>query len=221
MLTKYYDESEYPFRNVVTNLFNVKSLESLHTGLEKEYKAREGVAGLGNDTHSFYHELFYDKLRAGWPEFTKTYVGFVKNVLKKEFKEEKRLIYQTLPSFRIQYPNAKAVTTIHCDSDIHHKHPIGELNILIPLTDMKESSAVWMESLPNLADWHAMNLSRGEYLLWNGNRCRHYNKTNITNTTRVSLDFRVLPETCYNPEYDKKTATTKQRFIIGEYYSEI
>ena len=204
---------------MIQRLFGVDNLELLHQNLPDLYAAADGVDGLGNDTHSHYHKTFYSALNNGWSEFTDVYKQFIRNEVFPLFKEENELIYQTLPSFRIQYPNAKAVTTIHCDSDQHHKHPIGELNILIPLTKMFDSSTVWMESLPNLGDFSSVNLAYGEWILWNGNRCRHYNLMNTEGHTRISLDFRVLPHVCYDSNYSKQTATTKQKFVIGEYYS--
>ena len=209
------------FYNLIATLFNVDDLTQLHKKLDLGYKADDGVKGLGNDTHSFYHKLFYAKLNKGWSDFIDTYENFIRYNVAPKFAFESSLIYQTLPSFRIQYPGAKAVTTIHCDSDKHHKHPLGELNILVPITEMNNTSAIWVESLPNLGDFGPVNLNRGEWILWNGNRCRHFNKQNNTSKTRISLDFRILPSVCYDPNYNQNTATTKQKFVIGEYYSKM
>jgi hypothetical protein len=219
-MNKYiFDIHKYNFHGMLKQLFEVNDLELVHKNLNQLYAAADGVSGLGNDTHSNYHKTFYAALNSGWDEFENAYKLFVKEEVFPKFCDETSLIFQSLPSFRIQYPNAKAVTTIHCDSDKHHKHPIGELNILIPLTKMINTSTVWMESLPNLGDFSPVNLSYGEWILWNGNRCRHYNQTNLEKHTRISMDLRVLPQACYNPKYSKQTATTKQKFVIGEYYS--
>ena len=219
-MNKYtFNTQKYNFHKMLGQLFQTDKLELLHENLAQMYAAADGVDGLGNDTHSHYHKTFYGALNNGWDEFTDAYKCFIRSEVMPLFKDEATLIYQTLPSFRIQYPNAKAVTTVHCDSDQHHKHPLGELNILIPLTKMIKSSTVWMESLPNLGDFSAIDLTYGEWILWNGNRCRHYNLTNTEGHTRISLDFRVLPHACYDPNYSKQTATTKQKFVIGEYYS--
>ncbi|MHA2109036.1 MAG: hypothetical protein ACW99R_15135 [Candidatus Hodarchaeales archaeon] len=206
------------FYALISNLFKVDDLSALHK-FEPNYAASDGVDGLGNDTHSFYHNLFYTALNNNWESFIDEYKRFIRaNVLPK-FPNEKSLIYQSLPSFRIQYPNAKAVTTIHCDSDKNHKHPLGELNILVPVTEMIDSSTIWVESLPNLGDFFPVNLRPDDWILWNGNRCRHFNKVNKSEKTRISLDFRILPRVCYDPDYSRQTATTKKKFVIGEYYS--
>ena len=206
------------FYRLISDLFKVDNLSELHIH-EPNYSAADGVDGLGNDTHSFYHNLFYDALNNNWNPFVDEYKKFIRENVFSKFCDEKSLIYQTLPSFRIQYPNAKAVTTIHCDSDINHKHPLGELNILIPVTEMIDTSTIWVESLPNLGDFSPVNLRPNDWILWNGNRCRHFNKVNKSKKTRISLDFRILPRVCYDPDYSLQTATTKKKFVIGEYYS--
>jgi hypothetical protein len=217
-----YDINRYNFQEVLKDLFKVSELHLLHEHLPKLYVAPDGTSGLGNDTHSIYHTQFYDKIRGGWHEFIDIYNGFIINELASKFKDEKRLIYQALPSFRIQYPTGKAVTTWHCDNDENHKHPLGELNILIPLSNsMYGSNAVWAESLPGLGDFAPMECAYGEYIIWNGNRCRHGNKPNTTGLTRVSMDLRILPEKCYNENYSLSTATTGMKFKIGEYYESI
>lgn len=217
-----YNTNEYGFQDMLEGLFGSEDLQLLHESLPEFYVAPDGTSGLGNDTHSKYHNMFYDKLRTGWPEFIAAYKRFIRNELAPFFKEEKNLIYQTLPSFRIQYPTGKAVTTWHCDNDENHKHPLGEINILIPLTNkMSGENTVWAESLPGLGDFSPMNCEYGEYIIWNGNRCRHGNKPNTTGITRISMDLRVLPEAYYNEDYDLSTATTKMKFRVGDYYSRI
>ena len=50
------------------------------------------------------------------------------------------------------------------------------------------------------------------------NQCRHGNMDNDTDITRVSFDFRVMPGFAYDPESDLASCTTKQKFVVGEYY---
>ena len=102
-----YDINHYNFQQVLKDLFKVSDLHFLHEHLPELYVAPDGTSGLGNDTHSKYHTLFYDQVRAGWPVFIDTYKAFVTNELAPKFKDEKLLIYQALPSFRIQYPTGK------------------------------------------------------------------------------------------------------------------
>ncbi|OUU74650.1 MAG: hypothetical protein CBC29_05855 [Methylococcaceae bacterium TMED69] len=216
-----YDVKKWNFPQLVSEALEVKNLLNLHKDLDNLYVPEEGIAGLGNDTHSFFHDKFYSKVRSGWEKFTEKYYYFIEENISPIFAEEQNLIYQTLPSFRIHYPNGKAITTKHFDGDENHQHPLGELNIFLPLTITYGTNSMWIESLPFLGDFQPLELQPGEFLLWNGNQCRHFNKINTTNISRVSFDFRVLPRQKYDKNYSAKTATTKKRFVVGEYYSEL
>ena len=65
---------------------------------------------------------------------------------------------------------------------------------------MFESNTVIAESEPGLRDFKQIELDPGELFMFNGNKCLHGNLPNRTGKTRVSLDFRVLPEKYYRPE---------------------
>jgi len=216
-----YNVTKFNFEEILKDILKTDDLTGLHTKLEDAYEVPTGVDGLGNDTHSKYHQQFYDNIKLSVSAFRELYIKFIEEEIAPKFPNEKSLIYQALPSFRIQYPQSKAVTTWHYDSDENHKHPLGELNILVPITEMFDTNAVWMESLPHMGDFRPMNLKYGQYIIWNGNRCRHGNKANTTGLTRISIDMRVLPNACYDEKYNLCAATTGKKFIIGEYYSQI
>ena len=219
-----YSIEKFNFQEILQEFYNVSDLHTLHQKLETPYSVDEGLAGLGNDTDSIFHKLFYDKAREGWPEFINLYNQFITEVIVPKIdllKDDQSIIYQTLPSYRIQYPSSKAITTVHCDSDENHKHPEGEINILVPLTTMDNTTAIWAESEPEKGDFKPMNCKYGEYYIWNGNKCRHFNKPNSSGLTRISMDFRVLPRLHYNENYQNLSATSKRKFVIGDYYSEL
>ena len=67
-------------------------------------------------------------------------------------------------------------------------------------------------------DFTAMNANYGEYYIWNGANLLHGNKTNLTDKTRISVDFRFMPLSKYE-ENDKVSITNKTKMTIGEYYS--
>jgi len=216
-----YDIEKYNFQKIVQDNFEVSDLNRLHDYLEKEYLVKDGVSGLGNDTHSRFHNMFYKRLNSDWEDFDNAWESFLRGVIKPFFSNEEEIIYQAYPSFRIQYPSSKAVTTWHYDSDENHKHPLGEINIMVPITKMFSTNAVWRESLPGVGDFYPMELEPGDVAIWDGNRCRHGNKANDTGLTRVSFDFRVLPSASYDQEHNAGSATTGKKFIVGEYYSKI
>jgi hypothetical protein len=62
-------------------------------------------------------------------------------------------------------------------------------------------------------------LEYGHIFRFYGNKCWHYNEPNDTGATRVSVDFRVIPEALW--EYNnQKGASVKSgmKFDIGGYY---
>tara|TARA_R110001583_G_scaffold173021_1_gene326846 strand:+ start:185 stop:871 length:687 start_codon:yes stop_codon:yes gene_type:complete len=216
-----YDLAKYNFPKILCDKFEVKGLNALHTHLDNKGTQGGKMMDLGNDTHSKFHNIFYRNMNSYWPDFHDTWRSFIIEVIKPTFPEEEKIIYQSFPSFRIQYPNSKAIWVWHYDNDGDHGHPLGEINVMIPLTKMFGTNTVWKESISGLADYSPLQLSPGELALWNGNRCKHGNKINETGVTRVSFDIRVLPRKFYKPDYSGKTATTGKSYTIGGYYSEI
>ena len=64
-----------------------------------------------------------------------------------------------------------------------------------------------------------MNFKYGEIVQWDGSNLTHGNKKNLTNTTRISTDFRVIPMSTYKPSTNG-SINTKTQFSIGGYYKE-
>lgn len=60
----------------------------------------------------------------------------------------------------------------------------------------------------------------GQIFRFYGNMCWHYNEVNDTGATRVSVDFRVIPESKWNYEAKRDGASVKSglKFEIGSYY---
>ena len=214
-----YPVEVYNFTNLLKDLYGVESLELLHESLTSEYSIPDGIDGLGYDTASVFHRRLYDKLGSGWEEIESLYKKFILEVVKPLFPQEDKLIYQAFPSYRIQYPDNKAITTVHTDSDKDHQHPTGEINFIIPLTEMRDSSAPWVESFPGAGDHSPMEGCPKDLFMWYGNKCSHFNKTNKTGKTRISFDFRVMPSKFYDPTHEACSVTKGKRFVIGEYYA--
>jgi len=220
MLKLTYNQEKYNFDKLLSECFEVENLESIHLNLDSDYCVPSGVNGLGNDTDSKYHKIFYNRLNNGWPEFEEKYISFIKENIMSYMKVD-TLVYQVKPSFRIQYPNSHAVTTWHFDSDENHKHPDWEINVQVALTQMKDTTSTWIESVPGLRDFKPMEMDVGDFFIFNGNKCLHGNKPNISNKTRISFDFRVVPRERYNDRFKNISATKKQKFLIGSYYDVI
>ncbi len=218
-----YNTNKFNFNKILENLFNVSSLENIHN----EVETLEGFNGdVGRDSQSAIHDLFYKAIKNEDTILRQLWDLFLSEVVLRNYGNEELYIVQKLPNIRIHIPGSKAINRWHCDSDQDHRHPLGEINCILPLTEMYGSNSVWRESKPNLGDFKAFELSFGDLVFWNGNTCIHGNKVNKTDITRVSFDFRLLSKKNYENmlktqgSHQNTTATMKTKFIIGSYYKE-
>jgi ectoine hydroxylase-related dioxygenase (phytanoyl-CoA dioxygenase family) len=210
-----YDIEKYNFAKLVGDLYTVP-LDELDNTEEKTNLT------LGSDTHTEFHRTFYDRVDAddGWPEFVNTYKSFLREVIHPLIADDV-LVYQKYPNIRFSRPSAKAVYKWHCDGDGDHKHPPGEINIYLPITDSYDTNTIWIESVPGFGDFAPVNLKYGQCLIAYLNRVRHGNQINMTGKTRVSFDFRVVPGYAHDEENAVESYTTKQSFKVGQYYDKM
>ena len=191
-----FDKSKYNFVSIIQNLFN-KKLSMLHE-LTDNYKW-DGKDTLGSDSHTKFHKQFYKKIDKGWIQLEKMYKDFAKEILL-PFLGLNEALLQIYPNFRVQFPENKAITTSHYDSDTLHKHPYGEINFIIALTDMYDTNTIWTEKHCRRKDFVPLEQKAGDCICFAGNTYTHFNKLNKTGKTRVSFDLRILPLNYYNPE---------------------
>ena len=208
-----YDTEKFNFKELVQSVYGC-DLDALDS---EDAKAN---LTLGSDTKTSLHKKFYEKVDAGWDEFKNTYVSFVRDFIHPMFEDD-TLIYQTLPGIRFCRPGAKAVYKWHCDGDPEHKHPSGEVNVFLPMTDCFGTNTMWYESIPGMGDFKPLEMKYGEVFIGYLNKCRHGNLDNTTGKTRVSFDFRVVPGFAYDSECTLETCTTRQRFVVGGYYQQV
>ena len=215
-----YDTTKYRFRELVSEALGCTDLENIHKYMSDWVKDDYKKLNVHNENTTNFHDKFYKKLNDNWTEFYKTYDDFIHNEIVSLLDE--KFHYQYLPSFRIQLPfDNQAVHTWHYDSDQLHKHPDGEINFYLPLTKAYGTNTIWAESEPWKLDFKPMESEHGEYWMANLNKCLHGNKPNITNNTRISFDFRVIPLSKYDPNYDANTASKSTKFVVGGYYKEL
>jgi len=156
--------------------------------------------------------------------FRAAYYRFIAHVHEALFPGDEQLLFQATPSLRIQRWN-RTVVPLHADGDATGRHPVGTRNFLLPLTAMRGSASLFLESAPGAGDFKALSLSPGDLLDFDGHGCRHGNEPNLEQgleqsleqgleqglhprdvpseasggpwQPRVSLDFRVLPGAAY------------------------
>ena len=209
-----YNVAKYPFRDLIEEALEHKDLEKLHTYYDYAPFTME------NNSDTIPHNKFYSKIRSGWTDFEALYDKFVDEVVVSIFGS-RDFVYQSLPTFRVHLVGNWVVPEFHCDSQPGDNHPEGEINFQVGGTDLYKTNATWIESAPGLGDYAPMELKSNQFVIFNGNKCRHGNLINDTSDTRVSFDFRVLPLDKYTPDMSKASGTRKMRFIVGEYYKEL
>ena len=198
-----YDTEAYPFARLVSDHLQVADLSRLHDGHNYPLFRRETDQTTPLHRHLYeIGETFYD-----------TYRSFVHEVVRGLIGEE--IVYQRRPSFRFQLPENIAVGNFHRDRDNHHG--AAEINFWVPLTPVTADTAVWLESREGSRDFRPCLLDYGQVLVFDGANLEHGNYVNHSNRTRVSFDFRVVPEYLFR-DSEKRSLNTKMRFAVGDYF---
>ena len=203
-----YDFNRYCFRDEIEKIFETNKLEKIHEIEQCDFN----VLNLETDQTTKLHKKFYKNV--GQTNFLNQYKKFLKDIILPHFNVD--LLYQKIPTFRVQVPNNLSVAEFHNDKS--YSHSPHEVNIFLPITDAKETYTIWAESIENLGDYSPMNAEYGEYFIWDGANLKHGNKINISDISRFSVDFRVLPYSKYDEDNMKETITTKTKLKLGSYF---
>ena len=206
-----YDRNRFPFKEKLQHLFEVDNLQTLNDSIE--------VLSREKDQSTNYHTLYYNWART--EEFISMYDEFILNVIKPLYNEQ--IVYQSIPTFRVAYPNNIAVGEYHKDKwyrDADWAVEVDEDNFFLPFTDAFDTNTIWAETQEDKGDYSPMNCNYGEIIQWDGSNLTHGNKINTTGKARVSIDFRVMKYTNYKPS-EQGSINTKTKFQIGGYYKAI
>ena len=203
-----YNLDEYNFRQEIEKMFGTDQLERIHEIEDCDF----GILDMETDQTTYLHKKFYEKVEE--TNFLNDYKKFLKDVILPHFNED--LLYQKIPTFRIQVPDNISVAEFHNDKS--YSHSPDEVNIFLPITEAKETYTIWSESQENLGDYSPMNAEYGEYYIWDGANLKHGNKMNESDISRFSVDFRVLPFSKYDEKNMQETITTKIKLKLGSYF---
>tara|TARA_B100000424_G_C22937006_1_gene498572 strand:- start:137 stop:778 length:642 start_codon:yes stop_codon:yes gene_type:complete len=205
-----YNSEKFNWQNSIAKLFGVDYLHNINENVE--------VFKRETDQNTKFHSLFYDWIRK--ESTVKMYTDFINEVVRPLYDEE--IVYQSIPTFRVCYPNNIAVGEFHKDKyyrNIEWAEKVKELNYFLPITDAFETNTIWVESEEDKGDYKPMNCNYGELIQWDGSNLSHGNKINKTGMCRISMDFRVIKKSNYI-DSDHETINTKTKFGIGGYYKE-
>lgn len=203
-----YDTNRFNFRSCMVEVFGTEELSKIHENSDCNF----GILSIENDQGTHFHKRFYEKI---WDtNFFEIYHDFVRENILPNFEED--ILYQKIPTFRIQVPDNLGVAEFHKDKT--YSHSPEEINIFLPLTNAVGNNTIWVESEEDKGDYSPMNAIYGEYYVWDGANLSHGNKINDTGNTRISVDFRVLPMSKFDESNVKETITMKTKMTIGGYF---
>uniref|UniRef100_A0A6S9IC40 Uncharacterized protein n=1 Tax=Ditylum brightwellii TaxID=49249 RepID=A0A6S9IC40_9STRA len=190
-----FDSETYPLHRILAETLGVPDLSMLHTrSIQDERILMEPL--LHRSTRRAFHEC-YDNFVASFCIPLLHAVAIEQNIFNISTMASAPMStrtaityrYQAFPCLRIVRPGESS-TGPHCD--IADGHSIGNINFHIPLTPVYGTNAIYTESHPGREDWHPLTAkSLGLGYVFDGARCLHFGLENTTETTRVSLDFRI------------------------------
>ena len=199
--------------NLAKSLFN---LDNLHETFEEHQILLEK----GTDQATVFHKAIYSTfddpkffLSEFWIKYRKLTLE-VLEALKKETGYRGEWAIQRFPTIRIQFPKNVSVFEFHRDSN--YSHPIGEINCFYAINLCFNSSALQVEKNLGFEDFVPLNLKPGQYALLNTSIYKHGDILNETNKTRISMDFRFIPNKNLNNE--KVSLTKGIKFNTNSYF---
>jgi len=153
---------------------------------------------------SFSYEKQWRRCLLSSESFLRCYDRFLEEIicpqLRHELGEAVAFYCQHPPTLRLQPGPSRQPRQLHNDAKYGHQQ--GELNFWMPLTSKKITrTTLWVESSPDAGDFHPLSLEPGQVARFHGTSVRHYVPANQTDSTRVSLDFRVGLGRFYDPDW--------------------
>lgn len=211
-----YNTEEYPLKEVIIKLLECNNLSKIHQEKNFDELIKQSI----DNTHKFQQSEYHQKYYSNFGVVETVYKSLLLDVIKPLYNNE-NIVYQNIPTFRLHFPNGLAVGMFHKDKDLRDyewHESIKEDNYYLPFTDSYDSNTIWAESEEDKGDYSPMNCNYGEFIQWDGTNLSHGNKINMTNDTRISIDFRVTTESCFYNN-NKRSKNGKTDFAIGGYYN--
>jgi hypothetical protein len=178
--------------------------------------------------------------------FIEQYKAFVLNEIAPTCGDASGVVFQCPPTIRVAMPSRAATIKKHSDSE-YDRHQPGEINFWVPVGKVRVArfpnsdtlfshtrlttdtfplffsqkvfgnNCLRIESAPNANDFVKVPLTANQYLRFDGYSCAHHTVPNDTGYTRISFDFRVVPQSLY---VESHSVNKKNRGKIGDYRAE-
>jgi len=214
-----YDSERHDLRSVVARILQVtpESLHRIHELVEFRGPQRAGKPIL---FHKRWANRKKHPLGLG-DEFRAVLGRFVEYEVTKILNTTSTVIYQKQPVLRSACPSSEPLGHAHRDEQYYR--PPFEINIWVPLTKVFGTNSLWTESERGKGDMHPFECEYGEAVRFYGHQCMHMTKTNVTDSTRVSLDFRVVVKELFVENYISPLTKKEQiasPFMLGMTYTD-
>lgn len=180
-----YDAQRFDFAGATRAATGVADLAQWHRDHAPEGGEEPGFG----DQASAMHQKLY-----GVEQISLLYREFVRTVITEMVGEDVR--YQHVPNWRIQLPGRHGVGSYHRDRSGGH-NPC-EITFWVPLTETTSENSLWIESSEGAEDFRAHPMRYGQALAFDSANLMHGNTRNASERTRVSFDFRVIPESVFH-----------------------
>ena len=207
------------FKKAFSSLDLIKKnfeLDDIHNLLVDE----KNLLQKGTDQSTIFHKAIYSTfdqpaffLSEFWQNYRLLSLEIV-DKLKVETGYVGEWAIQRYPTIRFHFPNNVSVFEFHRDSN--YLHPIGEINCFYALNECINSSALHIERNLGFEDYEPLNLKPGEYAILNTSIYKHGDFINKTRKTRVSMDFRFIPNIFLSN--DISSLTKKIKFTSDSYF---
>jgi len=198
-----YDPTQIPMREAVMECLGLASEgddELTLASLQGDPTADQRGRGGGRGPSTYWIRRWKMRSEASKRGFERAYLQLLQDVVLPHIGDPRGICYQRDPTFRCHVPGGGPPNgRPHCDASYGHSR--AELNFWLPLTAVWGSNSLYSESAPGRADFAPFELHHGQIARFWGNQCHHYTTPNHTGSCRVSLDFRVVPRSCFLERY--------------------
>ena len=194
-----YDIQQYNFPQIIADYLVTDDLSALRS----DVKDASGQNSLyKNMEQATYYRRLYEQLdsEAG-RRFYSTYERFVHEVIQPQYGEP--IFYQKKPSHRVLFYNNPGESRFHRDSD--YGHSTAEINYSVPQTDAFGTNTFWIESEAGKEDFQPVEMKVGQFARFHGASLMHGARANTTGKSRVSFDFRVIPQSQAPSEFSNSS----------------
>ena len=157
-----YDSNKYDFYSILFKYYKqlypkLTELSKIHLLLnynyfnQKDKDFYKSIPIFGKtDRNSIFVKNFYNLFDTNY-NFLNYYINFINEYIKPLFPHEKYICVQKTPNIRFHVPNNSNIGKLETDvgnfigihNDAQFNHPYGEINIIIPITNMYNTNSIY------------------------------------------------------------------------------